>query len=181
MREPLSSLARATVFIVTRVTSPDRFRAISAELAKYNPDAPIFQTSTVTRRWRTCSTNKRAEALLTGRVAAFCGLGNPQAFLNTLESLDLEVVFSWPFSDHHVYAPLELQRLKQQAQAHGAMVLVTTEKDRMNLPPGVEDIVAPLDLAWLEIEYKLDQEDQFLAFLEQKLNQRLVLSTGTGH
>jgi 3-deoxy-D-manno-octulosonic-acid transferase len=181
LREPLSSLARATVFIVTRVTSPDRFRAISAELAKYNPDAPIFQTSTVTRRWRTCSTNKRAEALLTGRVAAFCGLGNPQAFLNTLESLDLEVVFSWPFSDHHVYAPLELQRLKQQAQAHGAMVLVTTEKDRMNLPPGVEDIVAPLDLAWLEIEYKLDQEDQFLAFLEQKLNQRLVLSTGTGH
>jgi len=110
-------------------------------------------------------------------VAAFCGLGNPQAFLNTLESLDLEVVFSWPFADHHFYSPMEIQRLRQNAQACGAAVLVTTEKDRMNLPPGVEDIVAPLDLAWLEIEYTLDREDEFLEFLERKLNRRVVLRT----
>ena len=133
LREPLSALARASVFIVTRVTHPDRFRAISTELARYNPAAPVFQTSTVTRRWRTCSAKKRAEALLKGPVAAFCGLGNPQAFLNTLESLDLEVVFSWPFADHHFYLPMEIQRLRQNAQASGAAVLVTTEKDRMNL------------------------------------------------
>jgi hypothetical protein len=72
---------------------------------------------------------------------------------------------------------MEIQRLRQNAQASGAAVLVTTEKDRMNLPPGVEDIVAPLDLAWLEIEYKLDREDEFLRFLEGRLNLRLVLET----
>ena len=176
LREPLSALTRATAFIVTRVTNADRFHAIAAELERHNPHAPVFQTSTITKRWRTCTTNNRAEALLTGRVAAFCGLGNPQAFLNTLESLDLEVVFSWPFTDHHVYTPLELQRLRQNAQAHGATVMVTTEKDRMNLPPSVEGIVAPLDLAWLEIEYKLDYEERFLSFLEEKLNRRLVLT-----
>jgi 3-deoxy-D-manno-octulosonic-acid transferase len=174
LRESLSALARASVFIVTRVTSPDRFRAISAELARYNPAAPVFQTSTVTRRWRTCSVNKRAEALLQGPVAAFCGLGNPQAFLNTLETLNLEVVFSWAFTDHHVYSPVEIQRLRQNAEANGASVLVTTEKDRMNLPAGVEDIVAPLDLAWLEIEYTLDREEEFVAFLEHQLGRRLV-------
>ncbi len=177
LREPLSALARATVFIVTRVTEPDRFHAIATELARYNPSAPVFQTSTITRRWRTCSIKKRAEASLRGPVAAFCGLANPQAFLNTLESLNLEVVFSWPFDDHHFYSPMEIQRLRQNAQASGAAVLVTTEKDRMNLPPGVEDIVAPLDLAWLEIEYKLDREDEFLRFLESRLNLRLVLET----
>jgi len=161
------------VFVVTRVTEPDRFRAISAELARYNPAAPVFQTSTATRRWRTCTANKRAEALMKGPVAAFCGLGNPQTFLNTLESLNLEVVFSWSFADHHFYSPMEIQRLRQNAQANGASALVTTEKDRMNLPAGVEDIVAPLDLAWLEIEYTLDREEEFLQFLERKLNRRL--------
>jgi 3-deoxy-D-manno-octulosonic-acid transferase len=174
LREPLSALARATVFVVTRVTHSDRFRAIAAELARYNPAAPVFQTSTLTRRWRTCTVNKRAETLLKGPVAAFCGLANPQVFFDTLESLDLEVVFSWPFADHHFYSPGEIQRLRQNAQANGASVLVTTEKDRMNLPPGVENIVAPLDLAWLEIEYKLDRENEFLSFLERKLNRRFL-------
>lgn len=172
LREPLRSLARADVFVVTRISSPHRFRAIAHELHRYNATAPIFQATAVSRRWRLCREGLKIDGLLTGKVAAFCGLGNPQAFWNTLEQLGLEVVYRWAFNDHHLYAPVELHRLRQQAQAAGAGLLVTTEKDRMNLPPGVEAMVAPLELAWLEIQYRLDREAEFLTFLDQRLKKR---------
>jgi tetraacyldisaccharide 4'-kinase len=172
LREPLSALKRADAFVVTRVSSPHRYRAIAHELHGYNAAAPIFQATAVSRRWRLCREGTKIDGLLTGKVAAFCGLGNPQAFWNMLEQLGLEVVYRWAFSDHHVYAPVELYRLRQQAQEAGAGLLVTTEKDRMNLPAGVESIVAPLELAWLEIHYELDREAEFLAYLEQRMKKR---------
>lgn len=171
LREPLSSLKRADIFVVTRILSPLRYRAIVEELQRHNPDAPVFMASTVTRRWRLCRPGARVDEMMQGRrAAAFCGLGNPQAFWNTLDILGIDVVFRWTFDDHHLYTPRELHRLMLQAQAAGADVLITTEKDRMNLPPGVETFVAPLDIAWLEIEYKLDREEEFLQLLSQKLN-----------
>lgn len=172
LREPLSALKRADAFVVTRISAPHRYRAIAHELHRYNPAAPIFQATAVSRRWRLCREGTKIDGLLTGKVGAFCGLGNPQAFWNTLEQLGLEVVYRWAFSDHHLYAPMELFRLRQQAQDAGAGLLVTTEKDRMNLPPGAETIVAPLELAWLEIQYKLDREAEFMAYIEQRMKKR---------
>lgn len=178
LREPLRALQRADILVVTRILSPLRYRAICKKLAHYNHDAPVFMASTVTRRWRLCRAGTRVDGMIQGRrTAAFCGLGNPQAFWNTLEILGVDVVFRWTFDDHHLYTPRELHRLKLQAQAAGADVLITTEKDRMNLPPGVEAFVAPLDIAWLEIEYKLDREEEFLQLVDQKLNLRVSVST----
>jgi tetraacyldisaccharide 4'-kinase len=177
LREPLTALKRADVFVVTRINSVLRYRAICAELQRFNADAPIFMASTVTRRWRLCRTGSRVDAMIQGRrAAAFCGLGNPQAFWNTLDVLGVDVVFRWTFDDHHLYTPRELHRLRLQAQDAGADVLITTEKDRMNLPPGVEAFVAPLEIAWLEIDYSLDREDEFLQLLEKKLNLAVATS-----
>ena len=52
---------------------------------------------------------------------------------------------------------------------HGAEMLVTTEKDRINCPNHLDSLVAPLSLAWLEIELELENEDRFLNFLENRL------------
>jgi tetraacyldisaccharide 4'-kinase len=177
LREPLNALKRADVFVVTRIQANQRYRAICAELQRYNPTAPVFMAATITRRWRLCRAGGRLDAMIQGRrAAAFCGIGNPQAFWNTLDLLGVEVVFRWTFGDHHLYTPRELHRLKLQAQAAGADVLITTEKDRMNLPPDVEAFVAPLEIAWLQIEYSLDREAEFLHLLETKLN--LPVATG---
>jgi tetraacyldisaccharide-1-P 4'-kinase len=99
-------------------------------------------------------------------IAAFCGLGNPQTFWNTLASLGLHLVFRWTFDDHHVYKPVELRRLAEQARLNGAKMLVTTEKDLINLPNQVEAILGTLPLAWLEIELAVEEENRFLEVLQ---------------
>jgi tetraacyldisaccharide 4'-kinase len=74
------------------------------------------------------------------RVVAFAGIGRPDKFFSTLQSLGADVVESKGFADHHVYTAAELARLKARARDADAM-LMTTEKDFVRLhPPEREDI-----------------------------------------
>jgi tetraacyldisaccharide 4'-kinase len=69
-------------------------------------------------------------ALPPGKLAAFCGLGNPHAFWLTLAELGIRPTFRRAFPDHHRYTHQELEELAAEGEA-----LVTTEKDFWNLPP----------------------------------------------
>jgi 3-deoxy-D-manno-octulosonic-acid transferase len=169
LREPLSALERAHAFVVTRAQEDLRYEAIRRRLRAYNASAPCFRTRLVARNWRDYRTGAHLGSLGVRRVAGFCGLGNPDNFWATLESLGLEVVFRWAFPDHHSYKSYELQRLTHQARTHGAELLVTTEKDRLNCPNHFDRAIAPLDLAWLEIELELEEEARFFDFIQPVL------------
>lgn len=169
LREPLTALGRAHAFVVTRAQNDLRYEAICRRLREYNPSAPCFRTRLVARNWRDYRTGARLDSLDVRRVAGFCGLGNPENFWSTLESLGLQVVFRWEFEDHHKYKSFELQRIAHQARTHGAELLVTTEKDRINCPNHFERAIAPLDLAWLEIELELEDEAGFFELVERAL------------
>ncbi len=169
LREPLNSLERAGIFIVTRASNDGRFAAIKRRLRDYNADAPVFRTILQPRGWHDYHRGAVTPKVAGKRVGAFCGLGSPQNFWDTLESLGANVVFRWTFPDHHTYKPLELTRLAQQAYAHGAELLVTTEKDRINCPGRIDSLIEPLSLAWLEIDLQLEGEERFVSVLENRL------------
>lgn len=169
LREPLSALSRADAMLVTRADHDMRFRFICDELRAYNPNVPIFRIFTRARQWRLCQQRLTLDALPVKRVAAFCALGNPQGFWNTLAKLGLDVVFRWSFPDHHSYQPAEMKRIALQATSLGAEMLVTTEKDRVNFPRNFVSSIEPLEVAWLEIETVPENEAEFVRWLEARL------------
>jgi 3-deoxy-D-manno-octulosonic-acid transferase len=177
LREPLEALGRADIFVVTRAENTAKFEAIRGELACYNESAPVFRTRLLAKRWREYPTGETVEVPSGVRVAAFCGLGNPQNYWNTLDSLGLERVFQWPFGDHHSYTPVEIQRIADQAKTRGAELLVTTEKDRINLPDHLERALKGMRLAWLEIELELEDETGFCAAFDNALAGKAHRST----
>lgn len=180
LREPLDALARADVFVISRAENDFRYEAIRRRLRDFNSSAPSFRTRLLARSWHDYRTGAVLPSLAGRRAAAFCGLGNPESFWRTLESLGVELVFRWTFADHHAYNPTELQRVAHQARMHGAEILVTTEKDRINCPKHLEQSIAPLRLAWLKIEFELDDEAAFFALLENVLDPSRQQSKKTG-
>ncbi len=174
LREPLEALGRADAFIVTRAECRARYEAICGRLREYNAAAPVFRTRLIARQWCDYGTGKCTQNLGARRVGAFCGLGNPQNFWNTLEILGLEIVSRWAFADHHQYKPIELQRIAHQARVHGAEILVTTEKDRLNCPRHLDRAIAPLELAWLEIDLEIEDESRFFTLLDEVLRRGAV-------
>lgn len=87
------------------------------------------------------------------RVLAFAGIGRPEKFFATLESLGAVLAARVPFADHHPYRPAEVAALLERAAALDALP-VTTAKDAVRLPAGLRAgpdariRVLPVTVAW---------------------------------
>jgi 3-deoxy-D-manno-octulosonic-acid transferase len=170
LREPMSALARAGAFVIMRAAPGRRYEGLRRQLRAWNAHAPIFRARLEARDWVNYGTSQ-PEPLLEGPVVAFCGLANPASFWGTLRSLHVPPVFHWAFRDHHHYSCEQVQRLAAQARMHGSGVMLTTEKDAMNLPESAPDVLASagVNLYWLKIRVQVENEDQLLDLIESKM------------
>ncbi|MBI3404050.1 MAG: tetraacyldisaccharide 4'-kinase [Acidobacteria bacterium] len=64
---------------------------------------------------------------------AFCGIGNPEAFLADLGQWGMEIVGAKSFPDHHKYTSEDRAAIEKSAVAAGARALICTDKDTFNL------------------------------------------------
>ena len=83
------------------------------------------------------------------KYLAFCGIGQPEKFFNSIRSYGLSLIDTQSFGDHYLYKTQDLRALKakaEQKQAH----LLTTQKDWVRLPAQWQSLVQPmpLSLAW---------------------------------
>ena len=67
------------------------------------------------------------------RYIAFCGLGKPQKFFDSLKKTNCNVVKEIVFEDHYYYKDKDLKQILDIAEKNNAKV-ITTEKDFVKLP-----------------------------------------------
>lgn len=135
-REPLSAIGRAQIVVLTRTDSADP-APLEELVRKVHPAARIFRSQTKLLALTNALTgeNTPPESLRGQQVAAFCALGNPQAFFADLRRWGFCPAAEDAFPDHHVYTCEEIERLAANARAHGASALLTTQKDAIKLSP----------------------------------------------
>ena len=132
LREPRSALARADIIVVTRST---RAPAIESAIRR-DSAAPIFYARPRLDAIHSFNEGPPARAVdpdALPKLFAFCGIGNPAAFLDDLRTWGLDIVGHKLFPDHHRYTDHddhEIFRLASEAAASG---LICTEKDLYNL------------------------------------------------
>jgi tetraacyldisaccharide 4'-kinase len=160
LRERPSALRRADLVILTRT---DQIPAADLdELRK--KIGPAVETVHKPIHVRSLS-NRKKHGLdwLRGRsVYAFCGVGNPDAFRRTLESVGATVVKFRAYEDHHQYVSQDVRRMNAEAQEFMAEAIVTTEKDATKL--NAEGFELPLAALRIEIEITRSEE-----LLEERL------------
>lgn len=137
LREPLSCVTRADIFVITRseLVEEDRLSKLRAELGHLNPHATVFQGSTIIEKIVRLA---EFEAEMTavrqvGRTLAFCALGNPQSFFSRLRLEGIELIGEEPFRDHHYYTQRDADYLDRLGAKLGAECLITTAKDAVKL------------------------------------------------
>ncbi len=168
LREPFGNIRRATAIIITRAEPGRSLRGLEKMIRHANPAVPIFYSRVIPEMWIAAQGGcEDLPAAQPGfhKVAGFCGLGNPDAFWRTLSDLKLDVALRRSFPDHHAYSSAEVASLAREAAALGAEVLVTTEKDSVNLPKDAGALVSPLGIFWLRIGIHIDNEDELLSRL----------------
>lgn len=62
------------------------------------------------------------------KIFAFCGLGNPESFFNSIMDMGFKIVKKKVFPDHYKYSHEEILELKRLANLDN-LILITSEKD----------------------------------------------------
>ena len=168
LRESKSHLSRAQLVALTRVdqVTAEALEKLDAEVRRLSPDSPVIHVRYLPSHWRNSDGETRElDSFVSSKALAFCGLGNPEGFFRTLDSMDIDVAGRETFPDHFHYDEAALETLSSSADRADCQVLLTTSKDLVKIP---EVQINGRELWALEIEADITQgRDQ----LEQSLSQ----------
>lgn len=143
LREPVSSLHRADVLVIS----------VQAEAAAYRQfDKPL---------WRINRT-LRVPDVAPRKPVVFCGIAKPERFVADLRANGIDPVCLVQFPDHHRYTRKDVEQLRWAAERNQSDGFITTEKDLMNLG-NLADYLTPLSVPILEVE--LTDADACLDFM----------------
>lgn len=160
LREPRTALRRAQLVIITRadLCTAEQLHSIHRGVIRRTA-APIVHAA-----FRPAGlVNAAGEAAPLPQIAehrwqAFCGIGNPAGFEQTLAALGVPLGADLlAFPDHHHYTQADLDGIVRQARDRGATALLTTEKDLAKIPEcRLGDF--PLRALRIEVEFTHDGE-----------------------
>ncbi len=172
LREPLSALKRADAVVITRcdqVTNIE-LHQLEEKLRSINPHMLIAKSIHAPICAKSHDNKYIAIQQLKGKkIFAFCGIGNPDAFSNTIKQLGSNLVGLKVYNDHHHYTNSDIADISNQAEHSNADLILTTQKDctkTLQLTQVKENI----PFAYLAIELKfLTGEDKLIQLIEDAL------------
>ena len=155
-REPMTSLKRASLIALSRCESIEQFQKAKAIVGRWT-DKPVMGVATKVSAFRRASSRFSIDlGGIRGKTAiAFSGIGSPDSFARTLNSLGLDVKRHVVFPDHHFYRKSELKNLEHLLAETRVDYCVTTEKDVARLSSGNDEFQSFLEKAplfFVEIE-----------------------------
>lgn len=152
LREPINQRLKEIDSIILTGNNTDQdigLRKISDYISVFNSSIKIMQSSNIKGN----------------KFLAFCGLGNPDKFYETLEKGGYKVFLTKSFPDHHQYTEEEINHLILKAKNKN-LTLITTAKDYVKIIDKKNEI----QVLSIESSFNAKDELRFKAFLKEKLN-----------
>ncbi|MFQ5680792.1 MAG: tetraacyldisaccharide 4'-kinase [Candidatus Omnitrophota bacterium] len=136
LREPLSQLSRADVFVLAKSDLTDNLSDTEKTLRAANPRALII----FARHNPLYFYDPRGGRLAPGRikdktVVLFSAIGDPLSFKKTIMRLGGKIGAELEFPDHYNYRNRDIDLILKRCRTLKADAVVTTEKDKVKLSP----------------------------------------------
>jgi tetraacyldisaccharide 4'-kinase len=163
LREPISHLSRADIFLLTRTNfvSREDLDRIIGNLERVSPHSIIIESVHRPKYLRGLFSGmkKALNFIKDRRVVAFSSIGSPYSFEKTLEGLGAKIVKIFQFPDHHHYDQRDLGEIESICRTDlekEESIAVTTEKDGVRLErvisPSVDRLFSEIWILKVELE-----------------------------
>jgi tetraacyldisaccharide 4'-kinase len=157
LREPLSHLRRANIFLFTKVEDPENTRPLEKKIHEIHPSSQVFHShyepvSLVGPK----EEQEELHSLKGKAILALSGIANPNYFSSMLKKCGMKIVREAIFPDHYLYTTKDLSSIKEKSKRVDC--IVTTEKDMVKLKKLNID---HLPIRALRIEVKIWEEKEF--------------------
>jgi tetraacyldisaccharide 4'-kinase len=137
LREPIANLSRSDLIVMSRANlcTPKDLIRLRSQIAAAAGEMPFVLAEHRPTTFRSSDGRTWSVGTLANRsVAAFCGIGNPDAFWKTLNRLGCSIAGTRTFPDHHQYSASDLAMLAIWAKELRSEFVVTTQKDLVKIP-----------------------------------------------
>ena len=176
LREPVKALRRADAAVITRCDqiSETELDLLEMQLLSLNSDLAVARSvHTPTCAKLIAGKKISLEQLRENQVFAFCGIGNPAAFFNTVKSIGANLVGSKTYNDHHQYTSDDIADIYKQAKDLHADLILSTQKDWTKtalLASAKNDML----FAFLQIELRfISREQKITQLIKSVLTSRM--------
>ncbi len=159
MREPRSSLRRASYIILTKSGGKPQDELI-ATIRRYNKAADIIVTNHAPAYLQNLFTGERKplEYLKGKYVACLSGIARPESFECLVEAQGAHVEIRRRYPDHYWFEQSELEAFVERCADRAMDLIVTTEKDATRFLKA-EEMDVPIYYLRIEIEIEQGQEN----------------------
>ena len=171
LREPLSHLDRADMFLLTKVDQSMEYsqKYVREIIKQNNPNALIFESIHLPQyfieigEWDTHGEGEKIPVSeFKGKAAiAFSAIGNPTSFEQTIIDLGVDLVEAIRYPDHHDYEMEEMQYVLERAVKKNVDAIIITEKDAVKIPKEFMTLERSCPLYVLCIEVMLKNEKEY--------------------
>ncbi|MFH1245581.1 MAG: tetraacyldisaccharide 4'-kinase [Candidatus Omnitrophota bacterium] len=170
LREPLSALARAEIFVLTKTdfaVSDKALENLKNELRIYNHNAPIYEAAHSPCFLRKIDSEEKIDlgAIKKQKVALLAGIADPLYFQNTLGALEAEISLQFHFADHYQYKVEDIKKIEASCLNARITRVITTEKDAVKLSPILNNTDWKVEFLVLLIKLRIKEEGEFFSFL----------------
>jgi tetraacyldisaccharide 4'-kinase len=178
LREPVTALKRADAAVITRCDQVDEAELTRLEdkLRQINPEMVVARSVHAPVCAKSMDNSEINLGALKGKkIFAFCGIGNPDAFFNTVEVLGAGLAGSKVFNDHYHYTNECLADISEQAKRLDADLILTTQKDWVSFSPSaMPNVSKDANFAYLAIEFRfISGEDKITQLIKNALAGRI--------
>ncbi len=166
LREPLSSLRRAQIFVLTKVNlKADNNRDTAKLLNKVNPQALIVEAIHKPVGFYKLGQSRdnllNPDEFQAKPAGLVCGIADPESFEKLISNSGINIVSSFRFPDHHFYTKEDVDKIADDAKGKGINIIITTEKDSVRLK-GLQVTGYELRVFVLRIELEVLENEVFI-------------------
>jgi tetraacyldisaccharide 4'-kinase len=164
MREPLSSISRASAVIINRKFMEKN--EIPADYSLYLEGKKLFTGYYKAISFYDLKKNEEfgLEEFEGQKSLVVSGIATPYSFLNILRQTKVDTQNKLIFKDHKRYSFSDIQRIRQLFYSSNSHSVVTTEKDAVKLTKFSREL-DDIDIYYLKIKFVMDDEDSFNGFI----------------
>jgi tetraacyldisaccharide 4'-kinase len=169
LREPFNSVKRADTIVINRkFTEKEK---IPAKLEKYFKGKIVFTSyyKAIGFVDMTRKTEYGIEEFEGQKSLVVAGIAKPNSFLNVLGQTKVDTENKLIFADHKNYSLKEVQKIRKEFYTTNSHSVVTTQKDAVKLMKYSKEL-DDIDIFYLKIELKFDEEEKFKKFILNHLN-----------
>lgn len=161
-REPLNSLRRAQILILSYKEEISRPQEIKNQLLTKFPRLKIYFSSYKFKQLSDLNrTPVNLDTIKDKKIAGLCAIGYPQGFFNKLRQLNLNIAEEITYPDHYELSIAEFKQTQDKLLEKGINTLIITAKDKYHLP----NCEKKINIYIMEIDIEIDGD-----FLEEVVN-----------